>query len=87
MLEVWRYCLSANLSSNVKIFLIIGRCAAHPYSESQGKDKVLFLPLNCALILQPMDMGILYFFKCNYGNNFLHHMLDSLNDRKNVQSL
>ena len=89
MPKVQRYRLSANLSEDAKILLIIDRCAAHPDNEklSQGNNKMLFLPPNCTSFLQPMDMDILHFFKCNYKNNLLHWMLEYVNDGKNISEL
>jgi len=51
-----------------KILLFIHQCAAHPRDTIALKNiKVILFSPNCTSHLQPLDMGIIHAFKCQYS--------------------
>ena len=62
-----------------KAVLLIDNCAAHLDKDllcsHDGQIKTVFLPLNTAAVLQPLDGGILETVKRNYQKHLLQHVI------------
>jgi hypothetical protein len=59
-------------AKNRKIFLVIYQCAAHSRDTTALKNiKVIFFPPNCTSCLQPLDMGIIHAFICQYRKELM----------------
>uniref|UniRef100_UPI00398F5C4A jerky protein homolog n=1 Tax=Pristiophorus japonicus TaxID=55135 RepID=UPI00398F5C4A len=66
---------------NRKCVLLLDNCRAHPHVSklvsSCGNIYACYLPSNVTSLIQPMDQGIIQNFKCHYGNNFKHKLINS----------
>ena len=58
-----------------KALLLMDQCPSHPPAESlvssDGKITVMFLPKNTTAHIQPLDQGIIKYFKSNYRRELL----------------
>jgi hypothetical protein len=63
----------ARQAKSRKILIFIDQCAAHPRDTTALKNiEVLFFPhQNCTSHLQPLDMGIIHDFKCQYRKELI----------------
>ena len=62
-----------------KILLLVDNCTAHPEMPNLDAVKVIFLPKNTTLVLQPMDMGIIQSLKAYYRNSLVKKIIQSYN--------
>ena len=51
--------------SKRKILPIVDNCTAHPTIGNLKAIKLEFLPPNVTAILQPLDQGVIHYFKSN----------------------
>jgi hypothetical protein len=68
MTEIFRdilHALDASFGAlGKKVFLFVDNCAAHPPDTSSLRNvKVVFYPLNCSSVIQPLDLGLIKCFK------------------------
>ena len=81
--------------NEVRSILILDNAPAHPgegiLSSGDGKIKVLFMPLNTTLILQPMNQGVICAIKRHYIRRYLDEILvvieDGLVDNRGERTL
>ena len=65
-----------------KILLFTDQCAAHPRASTALKNaKLYFSPSNCTSHLQPLNMGIIHAFKCQYGKQLIQKALAMINGK------
>ena len=55
--------------------MLVNNCPAHPMAEGLQSIELVFLPLNCTSVLQPMDQGIIRLFKLHYSKQSLKMVL------------
>ena len=65
---------------NRKIALIIDNCPAHPTIADLSNVKLIFLPPNTTSVSQPMDQGVIAFYrlKAFYRRRLVNLMIKSL---------
>lgn len=67
---------------SLKILLILDNCSAHLVNVRPSNVCVEFLPPNCTLILQPLDLGIIKNVKVHYRRRVLQRILINLRMQK-----
>jgi hypothetical protein len=82
--ETW----ADSLLDDCKIVLLLDNCPAHPAAQLLIKDSVfaIYLLPNCTSLIQPMDQGILHFFKCKYKDKLMHKMLNACNNGMDIKA-
>lgn len=82
---VRKHLLSRNIDA--KGLLLIDNCPTHPPANSlvsnDGMFKVMFLPKNTTVLIQPLDQDIIHAFKVNYRRELLLNFLSADNDVTN----
>ena len=62
------------------IILFIDNCPAHPKSVELKDIKLVYLPPNSTIKLQPMQQGIIKVFKQGYRTRLVHRYLREIED-------
>jgi len=64
-----------------KILLFMDQCVAHQRDTTALKNiKVIFLTPNCTSHLQPLDIGIIHTFKCQYSKQLIRKAVAVINE-------
>ncbi|KAL5017880.1 hypothetical protein ScPMuIL_003602 [Solemya velum] len=67
-----------------QIILFVDNCPTHPAVNDLKNVKLVFLPLNTTLIIQPMDQGIIWNLKQNYRRLLLQQLLHAHENKSEV---
>ncbi|XP_049963501.1 tigger transposable element-derived protein 6-like [Schistocerca serialis cubense] len=71
----WLLLLDKKMSmKNKKTALLVDNCSAHNMPALKNVE-LCYFPLNCTLILQPLDMGIINNFKTKYHSHLVKHVI------------
>ena len=62
------------------ILLILDNAPSHRFDNSLSNIKVVYLPPNCTSVLQPLDQGIIWSFKCSYRKALLEYLIDGVDN-------
>lgn len=71
---------------NRKIVLLVDNCIAHNSPSVLRNIKVVFLPANTTLILQPCDQGIIRTFKAHYRSKMRRRVEDETDEGSNFDA-
>jgi hypothetical protein len=63
------------------ILLLVDNCPAYPVLEDLN-IKPVFLPVNTASVLQPMDQGVIRSLKCHFHNLILQRMVKCIEKKQ-----
>ena len=61
-----------------KILLLVDNAACHRNAGELSNIEIVFLPPNCTSILQPMDQGVIWSFKCHFRRKLLEFVISSV---------
>lgn len=67
--------------SNRKILLLVDNCPSHSVLQFDNV-RIVFLPPNSTGLIQPLDLGIIRSFKCNFRKELTHKIISSINSGK-----
>ena len=73
----WLLKIDKNFASqNRKILLFVDNFSGHIFDVTLKNVKLAFFPPNCTSKLQPMDQGIIAWFKHNYRSAMIRSLVD-----------
>ena len=64
-----------------KILLFVDNATPHRISQEFSNLQVVFMPPNCTSVLQPLDQGVIWSFKCIYRRMLLDFIIDVIDQR------
>jgi len=68
-----------------KILLLVNNCPSHININDLHWVKLVFLPLNCISVLQPMDQGIIKCLKTKFRKWLVLKMIDNIEHKKETK--
>lgn len=79
--EVREHFKNIGLTDDSKILLLLDNCPAHPdVHDFKAKNVIVkYLPPNCTSLIQPMDQGVIWSFKCHYRKTIVQKLVSSNN--------
>ena len=67
-----------------KILIIVDNATCHRTTREFSNIKLVFLPPNCTSVLQPMDQGVIWSFKCLFRKKLLEIVISSVEDEPKI---
>ena len=69
-----------------KVLLFMDNASSHPRLELKN-NKIIFLPPNTTAACQPLDQGIIKYFKINYRKCILRHLVARIDSSTSANDL
>lgn len=87
LFENWLSDVNRRMASQRRsILLFLDNASCHRTMLPLSNVNVVFLPPNCSSVLQPMDQGVIWSFKCIFRKHLLEYVLSVLdNNRPNLK--
>ncbi|XP_037827680.1 jerky protein homolog-like, partial [Lucilia sericata] len=75
--EVREHFKKIGLKDDSKILLLLDNCPAHPDAKDFNAKNVIvkYFPPNCTSLIQPMDQGAIWSFKCHYRKTIVQKLV------------
>lgn len=69
------------------ILLLIDNATCHRTSRVLQNLKIVFLPPKCSAVLQPLDQGVIWSFKCIFRRNLLEYVLSLIDSESPTMNI
>ena len=87
LFQKWLSTINRRMASEGRyILLFLDNAACHNIESTYSNIKLMYFPPNCTPVLQPMDQGVIWSFKCLFRRYLLEYILSLLEDTQLVRN-